>query len=312
MKNIKGYYSWIHSLNAASIDAHLKGREMLAEAKNAQNPIKVGIDPSGYEGAAGMFAKERSKDVLVRAKDVGKTSEEIYKAIKAQKEQIGTDDPRSAEAQAAIFQASAPVAKDSKPRGDLNRDGRVDGNDSEFDAEDGAIGDEIPAAIKRDIDVSLVKPSSAIAAQARSEAGFPLPGDEKVLRDAELRDLERQYEEERDLRREMGLPSSETPRMRRLGESVTSKIKRLMNEESAEGMSMDTATPQTSSLRGSMEGLEPPVGIFRELKGSARHSERDRIKHLISIIEDPENHPEHYVKYAHNFFQNMSRFLNKP
>lgn len=310
MKNIKGYYSWIHSLNAASIEAHVKGREMLAEAKNSQNPIKVGIDPSGYEGAAGMFAKERSKDVLVRAKDVGKTSEEIYKAIRAQKEQIGTDDPRSAEAQAAIFQASAPVVNDSKPRGDLNRDGRVDGNDSEFDAADGVIGDENPTDFKTYVDVNLVKPTSAIAAQARSEAGFPLPGDEKVLRDAELRDLERRYEENVELGREMGLPSSETPRMRRLGESVTSKIKRLMNEESDDGMAMDRGTTEISYGRGSMEGTQPPAGIFRTIKGD-RGSESARIKHLISIIETPENHPEHYVKYAHDFFQNMSRFLNK-
>lgn len=41
MKNNKGYYSWIHSMNAAALEAHQKGREMLSEAKSGNDQEKM-------------------------------------------------------------------------------------------------------------------------------------------------------------------------------------------------------------------------------------------------------------------------------
>jgi hypothetical protein len=62
MKNNKGYYSWIHTLNNSAISAHKKGIEMLAES-NGNDPKSAGGDDSAYERLKAMKDAEKMADL---------------------------------------------------------------------------------------------------------------------------------------------------------------------------------------------------------------------------------------------------------
>ena len=147
MKNNKGYYSWIHSLNQAALQSHAKGKEMLAEQK-------------------GLLKEERGPDFKEMAKEFegapvnvhpdypeekNMSPAEIYAKIKAEK--IARGEGRN-------LKRTRGANVDVKPVGDAN--------DVERDAEDGEMGDDV-------LDTSIVDPSLVkrnvydLAAQARAE-----------------------------------------------------------------------------------------------------------------------------------------------
>ena len=160
MKNTKGYYSWIHSLKAASVEAHFKGKVMLEESILAKT--KVGINPADLQRAHqelmtssdGPGRPPKGPHINPEYKaDATKTSAEIYAEILASKK-----------------------TRDAKPTGvDITGDGQVDANDVAADAEDNNMEDD-----DNIIDPSMVRKTSNIARQARAEAGFETEEDKEL------------------------------------------------------------------------------------------------------------------------------------
>ena len=226
MKNKNGYYSWIHQLNSAVVQSNKVGKKMLAEAKEGK----------GLDSIASGLAAEYPKDVSLDRRDVGKSSQQILDQLRAEKEALGTLHKLSAEGIAALTPkpatlqktTSAPVLPKSAKRTtiDLNNDGVVNDTDAHIDDMDGQPGDNNSSF--SDATPSRL-PSYLLAAQARLEAGYGLPGDEERVRQHELEQEEKSYDEDEEARRDLGLPpgSGEGPRTR-LGESVSDKIKRLL------------------------------------------------------------------------------------
>lgn len=226
MKNKNGYYSWIHKLNSAVMQSNQIGKKMLAEAKGEK----------GFDSIASGLAAEYPRDVRIDRKDVGKSSQQIFDQLRAEKEALGTLHKLSAEGLAALTPkaatsqntTSAPVLPKSTKRTtiDLNNDGVVNDTDAHIDDMDGQPGDNNSSF--SDATPSRL-PSYLLAAQARLEAGYGLPGDEERVRQHELEQEEKSYGEDEEARRDLGLPpgSGEGPRTR-LGESVSDKIKRLL------------------------------------------------------------------------------------
>jgi hypothetical protein len=160
MKNTKGYYSWIHSLKAASVEAHFKGKVMLEESILAKT--KIGINPADLQRAHqelmtssdGPGRPPKGPHINPEYKtDATKTSAEIYAEILASKK-----------------------TRDAKPTGvDITGDGQVDANDVAADAEDNNMEDD-----DNIIDPSMVRKTSNIARQARAEAGFETEEDKEL------------------------------------------------------------------------------------------------------------------------------------
>jgi hypothetical protein len=163
MKNTKGYYSWIHSLKAASVEAHFKGKVMLEESlQSGLAKTKVGINPADLQRAHqelmtssdGPGRPPKGPHINPEYKaDATKTSAEIYAEILASKK-----------------------TTDAKPTGvDITGDGQVDANDVAADAEDNNMEDD-----DNIIDPSMVRKTSNIARQARAEAGFETEEDKEL------------------------------------------------------------------------------------------------------------------------------------
>jgi hypothetical protein len=164
MKNNKGYYQWIHSLKAASVEAHFKGRAMLEESLQSGlgKGKPVGVNPADLEKAhqelmtstdgPGRPPKGPHIDPKF-AGDVKKTSAQIYAEILAAKK-----------------------AKDSMPtQVDMTGDGKVDAQDVAADAKDNNIEDE-----DNPIDPNLMRPPTKLARQARAEAGYETEEDKET------------------------------------------------------------------------------------------------------------------------------------
>jgi hypothetical protein len=174
MKNTKGYYSWIHSLKAASVEAHFKGKVMLEES------MQLGINPADLQRAQqelmtssdGPGRPPKGPHIDPKfAGDVKKTSAEIYAEILAAKK-----------------------AKDAMPtQVDMTGDGKVDALDVAVDARDNNIGDE-----DNPIDPNLMRAPTKLARQARAEAGFETEEDKELAaqEDEEAAYLARQEDEQ--------------------------------------------------------------------------------------------------------------------
>jgi len=181
MKNNKGYYNWIHTLNAASVEAHLKGQLMLEQSMQpSRGKNIVGINPADLEKA--------HKDLMTSVDgpgrppkgphinpefpaDVTKTSAQIYAEILAAKK-----------------------AKDLQPTNvDITGEGQVDASDVAADASDNEIdNDDNP------IDPRLMKPTTPLAREARAEAGFETEEDRAIEREERAADYEARREAEEE------------------------------------------------------------------------------------------------------------------
>ena len=136
MKNNKGYYSWIHSLNGAAIKAQTKGQEMLAEEKakkitdsariaqlSAQMPS---VKPVASEEPAGEIDTELAT-ALVRELGRDRSSP---RTIDLADGDVGEYVKIRREKHAERL-AARPTAVDSAPPNvDLTGDGDVDGEDA--------------------------------------------------------------------------------------------------------------------------------------------------------------------------------------
>jgi hypothetical protein len=198
MKNNKGYYSWIHQLNRAGLEAQQNGFRMINEAKAAKitdpaqraklmgqmpvaktvNPEAPSAHPADVVDTIARLGKTSASTIALADGDVGE-----YKKIKNMKQ---------AEKLAQMAQQKGPI--DAKPTGDAQ--------DVEDDAQDGVMADP---------DTRL--PSYAIAAQARAET--------KAIDDA---DAEMDMEENEDARRW----SDYTGRTGEVHESLSQKISRIL------------------------------------------------------------------------------------
>ena len=199
MKNNKGYYGWIHSLNQAAMQSQQNGFRMINEAKAAKitdpaqraklmgqmpvaqtvNPEAPSAHPADVIDTIARLGKTSASTIALADGDVGE-----YKKIKNMKQ---------AEKLAQMAQKQGPV--DAKPTGDAQ--------EVEDDAQDGVMADP---------DSRL--PSYAIAAQARAET--------KAIDDA---DAEMDMEEDEDARRW----SDYTGRTGEVHESLSQKISRILN-----------------------------------------------------------------------------------
>ncbi len=163
MKNTKGYYSWIHRLKAASVEAHFKGKVMLEESiQSSLAKTKVGVNPADLQKAHqelmtssdGPGRPPKGPHINPEYKaDATKTSAQIYAEILAAKK-----------------------TKDAKPTGvDITGDGQVDANDVAADAKDNNMEDD-----DNIIDPSMIRKTSKVARQARAEAGFETEEDKEL------------------------------------------------------------------------------------------------------------------------------------
>jgi hypothetical protein len=329
MKNIKGYYSWIHSLNEAAIQSQQKGFEMLKEEKarritdpQRQAALSGQMQPPAprtmpgddvlpiYGEAGQQLDAARASDLkaamAAEIQDKMKSGVRGYEKVTPTSVSLAGGDP-GAYVEIARMKRAELAAKRARATGPVDAAPTGDADDVAMDAEDGEMADPGIG------DPSSPLPTYSLAAQARSDHARELYKEASRAARIAARQAaaEEDYEEREDARRLSG-PTGRTGET--YNESVNKKINKLLNEkiEDEEG----DAESEISNIRGTANvGGEQsifaagtyPGGIFNKIKGP--RTESAQIKHLIKIVSNPENHPPEHVKYADEFLKAMASHL---
>ena len=201
MKNNKGYYSWIHSLNEAAINSHQIGQRMINEAKEVSQEKRKQLNES------------REDD---KWEGPNLPREEFYKLAKQIADLLKQDGGITPE---SIQRAGGDPAEYARIRdlkvNDSNNDGVVNTSDvvaaNNLDAADGVQDTKIGPRF-----------TNPLGAQARLEMGYGVPGDEELAAKLEP---EVDTEDEDYYRRTM-MPDEFTV----MRESVSNKIFKFLSE----------------------------------------------------------------------------------
>jgi len=326
MKNNKGLYSWIHSLNEAAIQSHVKGIEMLKEEKarkitdpQRQAALFAQMQPPApttmqgddvlpiydEKGRRAEAVREKSAKRAYAAEIIDKQLSKVP-GYEVNPESItrGRGDPivyaeiqkmKDAESLAKLASFDGPI--DAAPAGDAD--------DVEDDAEDGTMADPgIGIA-----DPSSRLPTYPLAAEARAEhAKESYKEASRAARIAARQAAaEQDYEEREDARFWSG-PSGRT------GETYTESVNKIINKLLNEEDDPDSGVPTTRGQIGigGDEKIFPmgsyPVSIFRKLGGD--QTAASRIRHLIHIVSNPEQHSDEHYNYADKVLRAMASHLN--
>ncbi len=278
MKNIKGYYNWIHSLKIAAIDSYTKGQEMLQEQKKkaGSSQERSGYIPSALQHVEKGFRAE-GDPIAPHPKDSpSETAHQIQAKILARKIAMGNQ------------REFTGARGDVKPAGDAN--------DVERDAEDGEMGNE-GGLDTRIVDPSLVARNVYdLAAQARAEDHEEEPSPRFI-----------------EVARPDGKIGYES-----MDESINSKIKRIVMEmqgdepvrenEPRSQRGSFTPGPASEIVRPPMSGI--PEEIQRQLPGHKRNDLGAAIRQALENTENPEAHPIH-VKVSHEFLNMIGQLYNQ-
>jgi hypothetical protein len=325
----KGYYSWIHTLKSAAMDARQKGIEMINEEKakrasgaakakmeaqlNAPPPPpptrKLDVAGKGYGGrdeeiidvpGLGRYPKSRVEGEMAieinRAMDAG---EPDFEKPSVHGVDMASGDPgafarltrmKRAEVRAQVAQARGPV--DAKPAGNANAVVR-DGSDNVMaDPED---GNEFITRL----------PKFSLAALARAEAGNAQPGDVELAKNAEPplmspedelkwhqdeREAAWEAEEEDRLLKDY---SGRTGEVRMESKYVNQLITNLLNEEDEDSIRKQT---DTEPIRGGKPGTGTE-NIFS--------TDKLNFKQLVDIYKNPHKYPPHFVAGVRAAFQDV-------
>ena len=326
----KGYYSWIHTLKSAAMDARQKGIEMINEEKakrasgaarekmeaqlNAPPPPpptrKLDVAGKGYGGkdeeiidvpGLGRYPMSRVQGEMAieinRAMDAG---EPDFEKPSVHGVDMASGDPgafarltrmKRAEVRAQVAQARGPV--DAKPAGNAQA--------VEDDASDGVMAD--PENLGQEFITRL--PKFSLAALARAEAGNAQPGDVELAKNAEpplmsvedelkmLQDEEEEAWEAKEEDRLLKDYSGRTGEVRMESKYVNQLITNLLNEEDEDSIRKQT---DTQPIRGGKPGTGTE-NIFS--------TDKLNFKQLVDIYKNPHKYPPHFVAGVRAAFQDV-------
>jgi hypothetical protein len=283
MKNNKGYYSWIHQLNRAGLEAQQNGFRMINEAKAAKitdpakraelmgqmpvatpvNPESPSADPADVKDTISRLGPTTPGTIKLADGDVG-----AYVNLRRMK---------NAERLAQLAQNTGKI--DAKPDGNAN--------EVAADGQDGVMADP---------DLSDFEDEMAQAAEIRKDA----------LANRARREQE-EYPEEPEDEYRYEIPTANWQTVR---ESITSKISKMMNENRDEERSQrgrivkgsDSETPARNPNSGGA-----PKGIF---KGTEQPSQR--LGKILAIVkEGPKKHGNEAYAWASEALKTMQDKLKK-
>lgn len=334
----KGYYSWIHTLKSAAMDARQKGIEMINEQKaqrasgaarekmEAQLKAPPPPPPTRNLGVAGKGYGGRDEEIIhvpglgsyPKSRVEGEMAIEINRAMEAGEPDfekpsvhgvnLASGDPgafarltrmKRAEVRAQVAQARGPV--DAKPAGDANAVVR-DGSDNVMaDPED---GQEFITRL----------PKFSLAALARVEAGNAQPGDVELAKNAEpplmsVEDELKMHQDEREAAWEAEQEdrllkdySGRTGEVRMESKYVNQIISDLLNEEEDSVRKQSDARP--------VRGGKPRKGKIKRdpnLPGTEKTISRGGLNFdlLVDIYKNPQKYPSNVSSAVQGSFRDM-------
>ena len=283
MKNNKGYYSWIHQLNRAGIEAQQNGFRMINEANEAK--AKKITDPTkraqlmAQMPVASVVNQESPSahpaDVIDTISRLGKTSPStIALADGDVGAYVTLNKIKRAERLAQMAQNVGPI--DAKPDGNAN--------EVAADGQDGVMADP---------DLSDFEDEMAQAAEIRKDA----------LANRKRREQE-EYPEEPEDEYRYEIPTANWQTVR---ESITSKISKMMNEnrDESRGHVVKGSDSETPSRNPNSSGA--PKGVF---KGTEQPSQR--LGKILAIVRDgPKKHGNEAYAWATEALKTIQDKLKK-
>lgn len=295
MKNNKGYYSWIHSLNEAALNSHQRGQRMINEAKEVSKGKKKQLNESRED--------DKWEGPNLPREEFANLAKQIADLLK----QDGGITPESIE-RAGGDPAEYARIRDLKVN-DANNDGIKDASDvvaaNNLDAADGVQDTKVKVGPRF---------TNPLAAQARLEMGHGVEGDEELAAklNAKLDEPEPDMEDEDYWRRTMSPDENDV-----IGESLNQKISRILREEE-EPVRKQSGRPaprgrvvKGSDVRptyaGSPRSQNAPEGMF---KGT--ESAEQRLGKILAVVRDgPKKHGNAAYSWASNALETMQKTLRK-
>lgn len=331
MKNIKGYYSWIHSLKEAAMLSQYKGHKMLNEE------INPNWKPDFKEVAVALQRPGEAPVINPKhPEDAEMSSEEIFDKIKQEKIERG--DQRNFSKNAEKFakevsddedDTSTPPATPAAPKQSSPsrlaaiQSGNFPPTSAQHPPAEYSTPEQAAAKVRElnaPSDAKRIKQhhqqeatrAAREAVEAARKAGHGPRGQraaaEKAVEDYKKQQREEMYPEPPESSVEVVTP--EGHRMNLPMESVNRVINKMLKEE--DGMAMDATSskrPGTTYDRDTAGELELPRSIRRKIKGAPTQSAI--FSTLIDMIDNPDNHDPADVAYADNFFKTVARVM-KP
>ena len=327
MKNNKGYYSWIHSLNRAAVESQILGAKMLKEQReegadedliarlkdakmragrdtyhnvhNAKNPqardaAPVGdaddVEDDAEDGVVGQVAI-----IPHRENDEPSTDTDEYQTriptSRLPEIEAGTFPPPSVQHPPAQFPtpeaAAAEVRRLNAPK---------------------------DAAKVREYHQQEAAKEAKEKVEAGRRAGKGPKELEKIARDAveayKARQRQNLLSEPPEESEEVVTPEGQRLMLPRT-ESVSQKINKFLREE--EEMVTDRAAtrrPGTAfDSTSAFKEMNIPHGIRKMIKGAPTTSKL--FSTLIGIIDNSEQHDPEHVKFANDYFETIARFMDQ-
>jgi hypothetical protein len=291
MKN-KGYYSWIHSLNEAGIQAQRNGFEMLAEQRTYKGEMLNEAKKPNRSEAGLARQKEINAATTIRRREERAAAAQAAAAAKSSGGGELSDfdfdgfQDRVAEIRAEKQAAGSDVQRvETGYRGDAADD--FDPTDPDSGTEEIGRLPSFPwAHDSKPIDVD--RDGDADAQDVRLDASDNVMGDEEEPED------EGKYE----------LP---TANWKTVKESVSQKISRIMNEGKKAVRGRIVTGGDSEIPARSPNSLDAPKGIFR-----GTESPSEKVGRILEIVRDgPEKHGQDLHSWATNALDTMQRKLRK-
>jgi hypothetical protein len=283
MKNNKGYYGWIHSLNQAAMRSQQNGFRMINEANEAK--AKKITDPAKRTQLMGQMPQPtvinpespsaHPADVMDAISRLGPHSPgTINLADGDVGEYVNLQRMKRAERMAQMARSRGPI--DAKPAGNAQA--------VENDGQDLEIADP---------DLTDFEDEMAQAAEIRRDA----------LANRARREQEDYPEEPEDDYRY----TAPTANWQTVRESINSKILRMMNEDkgSKRGHIVKGSDSEIPSKNPNMENA--PKGMFRGTESAS-----EKLGKILEIVRDgPEKHGKEAHSWASNALEVMQKQLRK-
>jgi len=332
MKNNKGYYSWIHSLNRAAVESQILGAKMLKEQR----------EEGGDEKLKGEFL--------------------------ARKQATGQDDRRGGQNKKTDVEPTDVEPTDVKPVGDANavEDDAEDGvvgqaaiiphrENDEPSTDTDEYQTRIPTSRLPEIEAGTFPPPAipqppaqfptpeAAAAEVRR---LNAPKDAAKVREYHQQEAAKQAKEKVDAARRAGKGPKELEKIARDAveaykerrkleltaeaplrttnvvtsdgkqtlsmplESVSQKINKFLREEEMVTDRVATSRPGTAfDSTSAFKDMNVPHGIRKMIKGAPTTSKL--FSTLIGIIDNSEQHDPEHVKFANDYFETIARFMDQ-
>lgn len=327
MKNNKGYYSWIHSLNRAAVESQILGAKMLKEQREegADEDLIARLKDAKMRAGRDTYhnvhnAKNPQARDAAPVGDADDVKDDAEDGVVGQVAVIPHRENDEPSTDADEYQTRIPTSRLPEIEAGTFPPPSVEHPPAQFPTPEAAAAEvrrlnaSKDAAKVREYHQQEAAKEAKEKVEAGRRAGKGPKELEKIARDAveayKARQRQNLLSEPPEESEEVVTPEGQRLMLPRT-ESVSQKINKFLREE--EEMVTDRAAtrrPGTAfDSTSAFKEMNIPHGIRKMIKGAPTTSKI--FSTLIGIIDNSEQHHPEHVKFANDYFETIARFMDQ-